>query len=300
MRNVHLHVDERAVIRVRRLRGEVLTPGAGDTAALDDPRSFRIRITSGTVALAGDDLSALLNEVVFGYPGSPLRHLSVRTDGASLVESGVMRKGVEIPFVITATPTLEPDGSVRLHPTKLRLLGVDGTRLMSALGLRLDRLLDLRRAHGARVRGNDILLDPTAIVPPPTIEGRLASIRVEGGEVVEEFARTADDSVFGGSVTADSAARNYVYFRGGRLRFGRLLMTDTDLLIADADPRDPFDLYLARYADQLVAGFSRTLADSGLRVTMPDYASLARTRRRDVGFLPPRGEPPAAVPAGGR
>jgi hypothetical protein len=298
MRNVNLHVDERAVIRVRRLRGEVLTPTAADTAVLDDPRSFRIRVTSGTVALGGDDLSAILNEVVFAYPGSPLRHLRVRTEGASLVQSGMMRKGVELPFTLTATPTLDPDGRVRLHPTTLRLLGVDGARLMRALGLRLDRLLDLRGARGARVSGNDLLLDPTAIVPPPAIEGRLASIRVDGGEVVEEFARTPDDSVFGGSVTADSSAGNYVYFRGGRLRFGRLLMTDTDLLIADADPRDPFDLYLARYAAQLVAGFSRTLADSGLRVTMPDYASLGRGGPREVGFITPStGRTASAVPA---
>lgn len=299
MRNVNLHVDERAAIRVRRLRGEVLTATPGDTAVLDDPRSFRIRITSGTVALGGDDLSALLNEVVFGYPGSPLRKLRVRMQGASLVQSGVMRKGVDLPFTLTATPKLEPDGSVRLHPTKLRLLGVDGAKLISALGLHLDRMLDLRGAHGARVQGDDILLDPTAIVPPPTIEGRLASIRVQGDELVQEFVRTPDDTMFDTHVVADSAVHNYVYFRGGRLRFGRLLMSDTDLLIADADERNPFDLFLARYAGQLVAGFSQTLPSSALRVTMPDYAELARYRRLDVGFVGPGAESTAADSASG-
>lgn len=297
MRNVNLRVNERAAIRVRRLRGEVLTATPSDTAVLDDPRSFHIRITSGTVALTGDDLSALLNEVVFGYRGSPLRHLRVRTEGASLVQSGVMRKGIDIPFTLTATPKLEPDGSIRLHPTKLRLLGVDGAKLIKALGLHLDRLLDLRGAHGARVQGDDILLDPTAIVPPPTIEGRLASIRVQGNEIVQEFVRTPDDTVFGTHVAADSTVHNYVYFRGGRLRFGRLLMSDTDLLIADADERNPFDLFLARYASQLVAGYSQTLASSGLRVIMPDYAELPRYRRLEVGFVAPGADSAAAAVA---
>jgi hypothetical protein len=65
-----------------------------------------------------------------------------------------------------------------------------------------------------------------------------------------------------------------VYFRGARLRFGKLLMDDTDLQIVDADPADPFDLNLEQYAKQLVAGTSRTLPTLGLRVEMPDFASL--------------------------
>lgn len=77
--------------------------------------------------------------------------------------------------------------------------------------------------------------------------------------------------MFGSHIRVDSTVHNYVYFRGGQLRFGKLLMTDTDLLIADADDSDPLDLYMAKYNTQLVAGSTRNLADFGLRVTMPDY-----------------------------
>jgi hypothetical protein len=64
---------------------------------------------------------------------------------------------------------------------------------------------------------------------------------------------------------------NYMYYRGGVLRFGKLTMHDTDLLIMDAEPEDPFDFFLDQYNAQLVAGYSKNTPDHGLVVTMPDY-----------------------------
>ena len=52
-------------------------------------------------------------------------------------------------------------------------------------------------------------------------------------------------------------------------------MTDTDLLIVDADQRDPFDLYMARYNVQLTAGTTKNLPNLGLRVAMPDYDKVS-------------------------
>lgn len=276
MRNVDLHIDERASLRVRHLRGEAIATRPDAVVVLDDPRSFRVRATAGTVALRGDDLSVLLNTVVFGGRRSSLTKLAVHTEGNEIVQTGVLRKGVRMRFTLHGALSLTADGRVRMHPTRLRIFGVNGQKLLHALGLRLSDLIDMRGARGAAVEGDDILLDPLAIIPPPTVTGRLASVGVEGPEIVLTFARAADDSVFDGAVRPNPAAHNFVYFRGGRLRFGKLEMRDTDLLIRDADERDPLDLYLARYTRQLVAGYSRTLANEGLEVVMPDYAALGR------------------------
>lgn len=274
MRNVFLHVDDRGLIRIERLRGQVLTGECRCAAVLDDARSFTIRVTSGVVRLSGDDLASLLNNIVFAYRGSPLKKLRARFDGSAVVLSGTLRKGVDLPFSIWATPQLEPDGRVRMHPTRTRILGINGAALMRALGLHLDDLLDLEGARGATVERDDILLDPLMILPPPAIEGRLAWIGVEGDRLVQRFVDTPLDTVFQRYVRPDSSAPNFVYFRGGHLRFGKLEMTDTDLQIVDADQSDPFDLYLAKYNRQLVAGHSRNLDNYGLRVEMPDYADL--------------------------
>lgn len=290
MRNVHLRLGDRGAIRIRRLRGEMIRAVPSVPAALDDERSFSIRITDGSVSLTGEDLAALLNGYVFAYRGAPLKKLAVRFEGDRIIQSGVMHKGVDLPFEITASLALTAEGLVRLHPERVRLLGVDGAALLGALRLRLDDLLDLSGARGASVKGNDIYLDPAKSIPPPAIVGRLASVRIEGEELVQQFVRLADDSVFGGYVRPDTSVTSFIYFRGGQMRFGKLTMWDTDLQIDDADQSDPFDLYLAKYNEQLVAGFSRNHSDLGLDVQMPDYSDIRRPPVPPVvsGARPPR------------
>ena len=276
MRNVTMHLDRRATVRIARLRGEMMSTTPGQPAVLDDRDSFSIRVTSGRVALTGADLTTLLNEFIFAYRGAPLRNLRARPEAGQVRLSGTMHKGVDLHFEITSTMSLTPEGMIRLHPTKTQILGIDGQKLMQALGLHLDDLLNLKGSRGATVKGDDIILDPTKILPPPAMNGTIAVAGIQGNEVVIEFAVTPDDSIFGSHVRPDSTTPNFVYFRGSQLRFGKLLMTDTDLQIVDANPADPFDLNLEEYAMQLVAGTSRTLANRGLRVEMPDYATLAR------------------------
>jgi len=276
MKNVNLRVANDAAVGVRSLRGEVVPTRRGTSALLDSTTSFSIRITSGSVAIESADLSVILNRFVFGYKGSPLKNLRVRTSGTELVQSGVMHKGVDLKFEITASVSLTDSGLIRLHPTKTRVLGVNGASLLHALGLHLDDLLDLSKSAAARVKGDDIYLDPVKILPPPAIVGRLQSVRVQGSALVQEFVRLPDDSVFTRYARADSAAPNYLFFRGGRLRFGRLEMRDTQLQILDLDPSDPFDLFLAQYNKQLVAGYSRNRPNLSLQAFFPDYTDLGK------------------------
>jgi hypothetical protein len=63
-------------------------------------------------------------------------------------------------------------------------------------------------------------------------------------------------------------------YRGSDLRFGKLTMNDADLILIDMDPRDPFDFYLDHYTEQLVAGYTKTTPDFGLRVYVRDYNKL--------------------------
>lgn len=293
MKNVSLRVATDATVGIRRLRGEVIPTRPGESALLDSTQSFSIRITSGTVALESADLGVILNRFVFGYKGSPLRKLRVRMNGAELVQSGVMHKGVDLKFEITSSLSLTDSGWIRLHPTKVRVLGVNGEALLHALGLHLEDMLDLSGSAAARVKGDDIYLDPTKILPPPAIAGRLTSVRVEGNALVQEFARLPDDTLFDAYARADSAAPNYLFFRGGRLRFGRLEMRDTQLQILDLDPSDPFDLFLAQYNKQLVAGYSRNRPNLALQAFFPDFTDLDRAVTMPIarGANPPAERP---------
>ena len=277
MRNVDLRVGAKGAVRVRELHGRVFETEPGTSPFLDNPDSFGIEVTSGVVALDGDGLSTLLNERVFNYKGSPIRSLRVSVENGQLVQRGVIRKGVDLPFQMWSTLTLTDDNRIRSHPTRLILLGVNGLSLLHALGLKMEKVLDVRGTKGiVQMQGDDMLLDALQMIPPPRVKGAIASVQIEGDEVVQTFAKTPADSVFDTFVRVDSSVRNYVYYRGGTLRFGKLTMWPTDLLIGDADESDRFDLDLNRYAQQLVAGYTRNLPNNALRTWMPDFDDLKR------------------------
>jgi hypothetical protein len=273
-RNVRLHVAPGLVLGIRYLRGQMRSKSTDPVVVFDDKRSFIIHLAAAEVALTMDDLGHLMNDYVFGYHGAPLRDLHFATVGGALRQRGILHKVVDIPFEITAAPSVTSAGKIRLHPTAIRIFKVDGQGLMRALGIKLQRLLDLRRAKGISVEGNDLLLDPDSLLPPPTIEGRLTAVRVQGGEIVQVFGDSGALASLPAFHPPDAAARNYMYFRGGTLRFGKLFMVHADMQLIDADPADPFDFSLDEYNRQLVAGYSKNTPQLGLRVYMPDLGKL--------------------------
>jgi hypothetical protein len=294
MRNILFHLDDDVRLHIRRLRGRMHDLRHTGVVLLDDKNALLLEITSGELGMGSRDLTLLLNRYVFGYRGSPLRGLVARMEGGQMVLTGVMHKGVDIPFQMHAAVSLNPQGMIRIHPTSMKICDIDGKGLMRALHVRLQDLLDLRGAHGVRVEGDDMILDPFQILPPPRIAGRLTGIRIEGDELVQ---------VFGGPGTAGPApleppvpARNYVYFRGGTLRMGKLFMVRAELEAVDADESDPFDFYLDLYRSQLVAGYHVTTRDDGMVAYMPDFDDLgtpAAARRPPVLPASPAARPPA-------
>jgi len=60
----------------------------------------------------------------------------------------------------------------------------------------------------------------------------------------------------------------------------RLTMSDTDMVLIDMDPNDPFDFYLEHYKEQLVAGYTKETPSFGLRVYMRDFNKLHRKDSR--------------------
>lgn len=272
MRNVLFHVDDDIRLRVRYLRGRMRDRKGGRVLGLDEKQALELEMSRGEVALTQEDLTLLLNRYVFGYEGSPLRNLVVRTRGDRLVQRGVLHKIIDIPFTMIASLSITEDGWIRIHPDEMDIVGLDGKSLLKAVGASLADLLDLSGATGVRVDGNDLLLHPLDILPPPKIVGRLTAIRVEGDRVVQVFGDAAPGPTE--RLAPDTTAENYIYMRGGTLRFGKLYMVLTDLIAIDTDPSDPFDFYLDYYHSQLVAGYHVTSPNYGLVAYMPDFDDL--------------------------
>ncbi len=272
MRNVIFRLTGDIQLHIRRLDG-TMTPLHGPAVDFDDKTSYATNVKAAEVSMGGPALSHLLNDCVFGYKGAPLRNLKINTAGDELEQSGILHKGVDIPFTMKARPRLDSIGEIRLSPTSMKIFGVNGMALMKALGLSLQKMIDVSGAKGVHVRGNDLFLDALAILPPPVIRGRLSALRIEGEELVQTFGAPGDTAR--SLVPPDTSVHdNYMYYRGGMLHFAKLFMPDADMLVVDADPRDPFDFYNDKYQRQLAAGYSKTLTTLGLEVYMPDYDKL--------------------------
>jgi hypothetical protein len=272
MENILLHVDDDIRLDVRHLRGRMEDLTGEHVIVLDDKHRLELQIAFGELGLTSEGLTLLLNRYVFGYRGSPLKNLLVRTEGDHIVQTGTMHKIIDIPFEMTAELSVTPAGLIRIHPIRMDICGLDGQKLLAAVGRTLEDLLDLSGARGVKVDGNDLLLDPLANLPPPRTTGRLTAVRVEGDEVIQVFG--SPDAPGTEPLTLPVAARNYAYFRGGTIRFGKLYMVESDLLAIDTDDSDPFDFYLDYYHTQLVAGYHVTSPDYGLIAHMPDFDDI--------------------------
>ncbi len=271
MRNVDFHVSERIVLHIRSLVGELAATRAGAPPTFDDNKSFVLTIHSGEIALTADSLTDMMNTFVLKTPDSPLKNLRISIDGKQVKQTGVLKKGVPVPFALVADPGVTSDGKMVLRPDKMKMVGVPAKGLLQFFGLRMDDLVDLEGTNGLDVEGNDLIVDPGMLLPAPKLRGRLIAVRIEGDALVE---------IFGGGARGDTspppvARGNYMYYRGGTLKFGKLVMADADLRIIDMDPSDPFDFHPDRYTEQLVAGYSKTTKALGLEAFMPDYDSLA-------------------------
>ena len=273
-RNVNFHMTPDVVLDIHYLDGAMRSMADGQPVVFDDKSSFVIDIDTAVVGLTPANLGNLMNGHVFAYSGAPLKKLRFAVKGDQLVQSGVLHKVVDIPFEITAALSVTTEGRMRIHPTAMRIFGVDGMGLMKALGIQLDKLLDLRKAKGVSVKGNDLLLQPDSLLPPPAIAGRVVAARVAEGEVIQIFGHDSGSTYTPAAHLAplDSAAANFLRFRGGTLRFGKLFMVHADMEIIDADQHDPFDFSIDDYNRQLVAGYSRNTLDGALKVYMPDLA----------------------------
>jgi hypothetical protein len=278
MRNVNFHVDDRVVLRIRRLRGLLRPTSPTAPPWFDDPASFTLAIDSGDVGITPASLGALLNGYVFNYPGSPLKRLRISIEKGELVQRGVLHKVIDLPFSIRAKLSATPDGRLRLHPTSVRVIGIPVRGMMRFFGLELDNLVRIKGGRGIEIEGNDFLLAPSGLLPSPKISGRVRAVRLEADEIRQVFGGSNRRGRIPELQPTDTSAKNYMFYRGGVLRFGKLTMADADLQIVDADPRDPFEFYLARLNDQLVAGESHNQPDFGLVTTMPDYDDTARKK----------------------
>jgi hypothetical protein len=269
MRNVDLHITPQIDLKVRHLRGRFVAAGARPAPYLDDPSSYTVAVDTGEVGIDLMSLNAIVSRAL-ERARSNVRRVEISVDDkGQLREKGVVKKGINVPFDIKASISVTHEGLIRIHTESVKGFGVPVNPLLKVLRVQTADLIRVDSGHGIRVEGNDLLLDVSQLLPPPGFHGRLTSVRVDRGALIQTFGSGAAQPI-----SPAATAKNHIYWRGGQLAFGKLTMTETDLELVDEDPRDAFDFSVDRWNEQLVAGYSKTTAHRGLRAHMPDYNDL--------------------------
>jgi hypothetical protein len=276
MRNVNLHITDDITLDIKHLDGRFVGVGRSGVPYLDDVRTYVVVMDSATIVMGMASLNALLNDHVLGHGRSNVEHLSVRTDDEGrLVQKGELDKGLDIPFKVKGAVEATGDGRIRIHAKSVRGFGLPVKPLMKLFSIEMDDMLKVEPGHGVWVDDNDLILDPQLMLPPPQIRGKVTEVHVEGDTLVQTFGSGAPHPLKPRAVSP-----NHIYWRGGNLKFGKLTMANTDLELIDMDPKDPFDFSVTRWNDQLVAGYSKTTPDRGLKAHMPDFDDLHRRAPR--------------------
>jgi hypothetical protein len=268
MRNVNFRVTSEFTLRVKHLRGRFVPAGGAVRPHLDDTRSYVVAIDSGEIAIDMASLNALINRTL-EQSDANIEHVRISQDKEQLRQQGVLDKGIKVPFDMTGRVDVTPDGRIRVHAASMRSLGMPVKPLMKVFGIEMDDLVKVKPGRGLLVENDDLILDPEQLVPPPKIRGKVTAVRVTRDALVQTFG-SGDRR----RITPLAVSENYIYWKGGELRFGKLTMADTDLELIDDDPRDPFDLSVEHWNDQLVAGHSKTTTARGLKTHVPDYDDL--------------------------
>jgi hypothetical protein len=268
MSNVTFRFSETVAVQIKSLNGVLVPLGKNEFPVFDDKDSFNLRISTAEIAIDSSNLANVLNSYVFARPHSPLIELNISVEKGRLKVKGKLHDKGDIPFETEGILIPTADGKLRLHSEKIKAMHVPVKGLMDLFGIDLGGLIKEGKVPGVRAQEDDLILDLEQILPPPHIEGKVVSVRIEGEKIIQSF---------GGSDTKpvkNIRAGNYMAYKNNRLRFGKLVMNDADLILIDMDPNDPLDFFLDHYKEQLSAGYAQLTPDSGLRVFIKDFNKL--------------------------
>jgi len=210
IREVNLHLDSSTVLEIKALRGEMVPTRKNRPVTLDDTTSFVTRISQGEIAISLGTLSALLNQRVFAYPHAPLKNITLKADGGRIKQSGTMHKGVDVPFEIEGSLEATQTGEIRLHADKVTSAHIPMKGLLHLFGEDLSKLVNLKQDRGVTIEGDNIVIRTDRILPPPRIEGRVTSVRIQADRIVLSF-----DSGSADELKPPYKTGSYIFHRGG-------------------------------------------------------------------------------------
>ena len=178
MKNVDFRIADDIALEIGGLRGALKPTRAGEPVTFDDVSSFDVTVDTAEIAITPESLGALMNSYVLGYQGSPIRNVSMEIEGDRIKQKGRLHKGVGIEFEIEGGLSASADGNIVMHADKIKADHIPVKGLLHLFGDDLADLVKQGAGRGMKVEGDDIILMPAAMTPPPHLHGRVTRWRL--------------------------------------------------------------------------------------------------------------------------
>ncbi|HBN07750.1 MAG TPA: hypothetical protein DD435_03555 [Cyanobacteria bacterium UBA8530] len=254
-RNLVYRFDEDIVTEMPALDADIRMIKSGDPFVPGNADDFVVDIHRCDLGIDKASLEAIFNKYVFNFEGSPLSNLSFTFLDNRVKLAGKMKKGF-LSIAFEAEGPILPNGSgqVVLRPDTIRANGVKVTSLMGLMGMDIATFINMRKESGVRIDGNDVVIYPNRLLPPPAIRGFVQTVTVNKRLMVLGF---NDRVVRPVPTLPDPAARNWLLFYGGDVMLANTLMKDAKVQMVDMAPQDPMYYFMPLYKEQMVAGTMR-------------------------------------------
>ena len=286
MRNVFLRMDPELGVLVKNLEGQLVPKRSGDPVIFDDVRSFVTKVARAEIIIDDKNITHLKNNYTFNFPDSPIKEVNVEFLPGRLRMSGKLKQVIWVPFSMEGQISPTPDGKLKLVPDEIRTAGIPVTSLLKFIGLTTSKLISVSAERGLSFSGNDVILDPELLFPPPKRQGRVVALGVSQGQMRIVF--NSGNRVPQRQMP-DPGAANFMHVYGGQLLVMNELHRGSEMQMVDMKPSNAFEFYMGQYREHLKAGYVKVANDKGSLITlMPDYKDLGSTKIWD-GY--PGGEP---------
>jgi len=254
-RNVMYRVDQDIVVEMPNMNADIHVFEPNQPFIPANVDDFMVQIHTAELTIDEKSMANLMNKYVFNYPDSPLTNIEITAAGGKIRQSARIKKfGLTLKCDLEGSLRPNGKGQLVLQPDSIKSNGIPVKGLFDLLGVELTKLINSNEERGVKIDGNNIVLFPDRMMPPPSLRGFCTGAEITQGKIKMIF----DDGVrreMAGPLPEPSA-KNYILMWGGNILINNNLALNAKFQMLDDTPEDPMYYYMPVYREQLEAGLT--------------------------------------------